>query len=500
LPASTRRGSLRSDLLRLELSLDSDDFDLDRIKPVLNAALADHLDDTLIWGRVYDAVTESTPPPRPIASLQQTPWLRHTSSFANSSEHHEYVDDVLNEELGPMYVGLQDFYKSYFGDNCLGGSNPLFCNGWRGWPKEAKQDDVLSWFADFTEKLAAFVESCNSAPVHKRRPLAKPDQPIAGSVGKRKMDIGFVDDPNAGKDSRCHWSQILVPGELKSNPSADRPSEARLDLGRYAREVLAAQDNHSWQYLEREEEGEFLSEATDKGVVHVARHYHHETFRVQGMDDDVRGNVRQGLDVTKATNYWQNRSRRSPSTNTEGPSRVGRSSSIASPKRSSHETGAFLPPSKRPYSTSPTKAGRDVLLNRVHWCVILSDWGIPIYKAGSRAALLAALADCIEGHESLRQKAGLLHRDISIGNLMVSKDNGGFFIDLDLAVKEQRCHGVLSRDICVDKIGAWPALVWVWPCVVCARAGFSHARAAHSSGSACNLSNTTKSPTCLSSP
>jgi hypothetical protein len=55
------------------------------------------------------------------------------------------------------------------------------------------------------------------------------------------MDIGFVDDPKAGKDSRCHWSQILVPGELKSNPSADRPSEARLDLGRYAREVFAAQ-------------------------------------------------------------------------------------------------------------------------------------------------------------------------------------------------------------------------------------------------------------------
>ena len=36
----------------------------------------------------------------------------------------------------------------------------------------------------------------------------------------------------------------------------------------------------SWQYLEREEEGEFLSEATDKGVVHVARHYHHETVRI----------------------------------------------------------------------------------------------------------------------------------------------------------------------------------------------------------------------------
>ena len=70
--------------------------------------------------------------------------------------------------------------------------------------------------------------------------MAKPDEPIAGSVGKRKMDVGFVDDPNAGKNSRCDWTQILVPGELKSNPCADIPSEARLDFGRYAREVLAA--------------------------------------------------------------------------------------------------------------------------------------------------------------------------------------------------------------------------------------------------------------------
>ena len=194
----------------------------------------------------------------------------------------------------------------------------------------------------------------------------------------------------------------------------------------------------SWQYVERDEEGGLLREATGKGAVHVARYYYHETVRVRNIDDDVRNNVRKALDVTKATNYRQNRSRRSPSTSTAGPSRVGRSSSIAGAKRSSHETGAFLPPSKRPCSTSPTKAGSDALPNRVHRRVILSDWGIPIYEAGSREALLAALADCIEGHESLRRKAGLLHRDISIGNLMVSKDNGGFLIDLDLAIKEQR--------------------------------------------------------------
>ncbi|RMD42513.1 hypothetical protein DV735_g2633, partial [Chaetothyriales sp. CBS 134920] len=250
--------TLFSELSRLNTAITSDDFNLDRIQPLLRSALASKPDDTLIWKLVYDAVTESTPPPRLTASsLQQTPWLRNTSSFANSSEHRKYVDGVLKEELGPMYVGLPNFHDTYFGgvadlqtasqaffEQCLEGNDPRFEGGWKGWPKDANQEDVLSWFADFSEKLAAFADVHKSIPTHRhrRRPLAKPNKPIDGSVGKRKLDVGFVNDPQAGKDSRCHWSQILVPGELKSNPSADKASEAWLDLGRYAREVLAAQD------------------------------------------------------------------------------------------------------------------------------------------------------------------------------------------------------------------------------------------------------------------
>ncbi|KAH8647631.1 hypothetical protein BGZ61DRAFT_469845 [Ilyonectria robusta] len=159
----------------------------------------------LIWRQVYDAVTESTPPPRPVASsIQQTPWLRNTSSFANSSEHRKYVDDVPKEELGPMCVGLRNFHETYFGDmadleteseaffrQCQEGSNLLFDDGWRGWPEDAKQEDVLSWFADFSEKLAAFAEGSKSIPTRQRRPLAKPNEPIDGSIGKRKMDVGI---------------------------------------------------------------------------------------------------------------------------------------------------------------------------------------------------------------------------------------------------------------------------------------------------------------------
>lgn len=86
LPATARCGTLRSDLLRLELSLDSDDFDYDRVRPLLAAVLAGDLD-ALIWDRVYHAVRECTPPPRPIpSSIQQTLWSQNTSGFVNSSE------------------------------------------------------------------------------------------------------------------------------------------------------------------------------------------------------------------------------------------------------------------------------------------------------------------------------------------------------------------------------------------------------------------------------
>ncbi|KAF7856270.1 hypothetical protein EAF04_009798 [Stromatinia cepivora] len=565
--------TLFSELLRLNSAIDSDpdDFDFDRVKPLLNAALADNPDDVLIWDQVHSVITESTPPLRPISfCLKQTPWLRNTNSFANSSEYRKYVDSVLKEELGPLYVGLSDFHETYFGGvadlktasaavfkMCMeGDSHPLFCEGWSGWPEDANQDDVLSWFAEISEKLAAFAKDYKSTSICQRRPVAQPNTPIDGSKVKRKIDVGFVNDPKAGKDSRCHWSQILVLGELKRNSSADIASEAWLDLGTYAREVLAAQDTRrfvlgfticgsfmrvwafdrlggiasekfdinksglqfvstilaflwmneeqlgfdptfitenglrfiefqrngnterliidklmirarcisgrattcwkahregdsdipfvikdSWQYTEREEEGELLREATDKGVVNVARYYYHETVRVLGMDDDVRNNVRKGLDIMKAENYRPGRSMISPRTSTTG-AKKGRSIGTSGLKRLSSQTDAPLPPSKRSCSTSSTKAGSNALPNRVHRRVILRDYGEPIYKARTQAALLNALKGCIEGHESLH-KAGFLHRDISINNLMINEDDKNhswtsFLIDLDLAIKETR--------------------------------------------------------------
>jgi hypothetical protein len=96
----------------------------------------------------------------------------------------------------------------------------------------------------------------------------------------------------------------------------------------------------SWQYSEREEEGELLCKATERKVVNVARYYYHETVRVGTQDDSICGNARQGLDVTEVTKYKPGSTMPPPSTVVRSFSRRGRSSSAAGRKRSSSCTNA----------------------------------------------------------------------------------------------------------------------------------------------------------------
>ncbi len=102
------------------------------------------------------------------------------------------MDRVLKLELSPLYIGLRRFRETYFRwvaglktaseavfKKCMEGSNPLFGEeGWSGWPRDVNQDSVLSWFADLSEKLAAFAEDFRSTPTRQRRPLAQPNRLI----------------------------------------------------------------------------------------------------------------------------------------------------------------------------------------------------------------------------------------------------------------------------------------------------------------------------------
>lgn len=543
LPASrlllSRNGqsTLRSDLLRLGSFVESGEFDIKRAIPLLRDVIkkeADHI----IFERAYACVTESTPPPRSRAHILQTPYTHSTSSIVNSSEQRQHMDDLLKEEMGPLYIGIPGFYEAFYGkisrleenagavlQKCQEGDVPLYREGtgWSNWPKGAQERDVLKWFSEQVQLFRNFAKDLISAPSTSRGPLARPNKALEGSTAERKPDIGFVEDLNADGDAAYHWSQILVPGELKSNPAFDMATQTWLDLARYAREVLTAQDTRrfvlgftlcgsimrlwefdrvggiasvsfdlnkdgarfisvvlgflwmdreqlgfdptivesdgsrymkitrngrderlildtlmrratsvvgrattcwkayregdkskaplvikdSWQYPERDQEGELLREATEKEVKNVARYYHHETVQVGGIDDDVQTNIRKALDVSKAANFLsQSRKIESSMLPPSAPVSLesterGRSFKVLSSigrKRSSSSINAPIPAGKRTCSTSPTKKTiGPVLLNRVHRRVIVSDYGKPIYRASSRAAMLRALEGCIKG-------------------------------------------------------------------------------------------------------
>ncbi|KAH1912923.1 hypothetical protein KXW47_006564, partial [Aspergillus fumigatus] len=181
LPSTTARGTLRNELRRFISVVDSDEFDIARLFPLLDA-IYDCQPDETIWNEVYTAVVESTPPPRSLPYLHQTPYLHTTSSFVNSSEHRKYVDDVLKEELGSIYVNVPGFYEAYFGDvdgleeasaavyrRCREGDSPLFSeeSGWHDWPSNAKEKEVLGWLTTQVDLLRNIaIEEGFTMPIH----------------------------------------------------------------------------------------------------------------------------------------------------------------------------------------------------------------------------------------------------------------------------------------------------------------------------------------------
>ena len=167
------------------------------------------------------------------------------------------MDDLLKEELGPLYVGIPGFYEAFYGKlphleenaetvfrKCQKGDKPLYYEkiGWRDWPNEAQEKDVLKWFTKRVQVFRDFAEDLTIALNTSRGPLIRPNKALEGSIVDRKPDIGFIKDPNADEDTIYHQSQILVPRELKSNPGFNIATKTWLDLARYVREVLTAQD------------------------------------------------------------------------------------------------------------------------------------------------------------------------------------------------------------------------------------------------------------------
>ncbi len=157
------------------------------------------------------------------------------------------------------------------------------------------------------------------------------------------------------------------------------------------------------------------------------------------INDNIRDNIRKGLDITKVTNYRLRWSVFSPNINTADILQKDRNNNAVNTKRSSSEIDTFLPPNKRACLISSIKTDNDELSNWKYQHIIFYNYKEPIYKTSSRISLLAALEDYIEGYESL-YIIGLFYKDISINNLIVNKNDDNlslflFLIDFDFVVQ-----------------------------------------------------------------
>ncbi|KAK4085529.1 uncharacterized protein Triagg1_519 [Trichoderma aggressivum f. europaeum] len=581
-------------------------FDRHRLIPFLDAALKTDSDsdsgfDQGVWENAIKFLEEATPPPQAgaVASQQtppeqktasisqQTPLFFNTGNLVDTSELRRDVDHVLSQELSNIHVNVPNFRQTYFSldsldhiatsvlERCTQGDDPLFDDGWAGWPQNPEEGLVLAWFSNLNEKLVQLARSADPSLQlhHPPRLRTKPQEPLLGSTAKRMMDIGYVGfmDGDEAANFKHHWSHVMIVGELKKTPKTDNRSGSWLHVARYAREVLAAQDSRrfvlgftlcgslmrlwsfdrlggiaserfdvnqnplefisavlgflmmnpeqlgydptivqsgtqryieihrdgqterlildqlifrqrcivgrattcwkahrdgddgetrqifvikdSWQYPERNEEGLMLHEATVKGVTNMAKYYHHEVVQVGGIDDDIRSNVRKGLDWTVATvSLPVDSEASSPAVSVQ----VSNSNSLITSQRETPGSNAGNQrkralsraesrphPRKRRSHMSTQTSRTDKTENRVHRRLILQSYGKRIHEASSPSALLAGLEACINGHQSLRREAGLLHRDISINNLMINEEEEdparrGFLIDLDFAIQEAR--------------------------------------------------------------
>ena len=207
---------------------------------------------------------------------------------------------------------------------------------------------------------------------------------------------GFVEIVRNSQSERLILTKVLrkqavIVGRATTCWQAYREGDAR-------KQPLIVKD--SWQYLERPEEGKLIKEATEAGVKHIARYYHHETVQVGGKDDDVIINVRRDrMETCGRASFRQRKSGKPDVSDPDASGKIlaGRLESQSSSKKRSSSSIENPSPTKR--SRSSQRSGDEDLVfhNRIHRRVVTRDAGKLIESASSLLGLLSGLIGAIKG-------------------------------------------------------------------------------------------------------
>ena len=206
----------------------------------------------------------------------------------------------------------------------------------------------------------------------------------------------------------------------------------------------------SWTSDKRQCESELLRLAREKGVNGVAEFIGYEqlttidelrsgmTFPSCHRFRTTAGSVSGSFSISRSFGAFQKLSVSTTKRKHNGEDRANlkRSRSNSHPSKLRQQSQA----SKRLVKTDTSLYETDSTMysNRIFGCLAISPAGRALRAFSSVEELLTALRDAIKGHRSLYMDAGILHRDISENNIIITdpiKTNGfsGILIDLDLA-------------------------------------------------------------------
>lgn len=210
----------------------------------------------------------------------------------------------------------------------------------------------------------------------------------------------------------------------------------------------------SWTSENRDPEAYILSQAKTRGVEGIAQLVGHCLITTI---ENIRSDLKFGERYTFSASRHKAQSRASSSKSRSAPSRIHQSgvserqpsqkrewvgASSGSPKRfrsSNQHSSQSLPEVtysiETPTAPSLTPAPSGPYDNRQLRCLVISPAGRPINKYKSLMELLTAMRDAIKGHRSLLQQGGILHRDVSENNIIITSGTefAGMLIDMDLA-------------------------------------------------------------------